>query len=352
MTYTYTDDERASLEARPDVAKELQTTGMKLDDYFELVGIDHALTAAQVHELLDKWAKEDTEDGTPQAPVAPVIELISVPVLRTNAEDEATVDALVRQQQASKPTTKRRLVEPVEAVDIPEEPEEEEVDEVTVIQTSLIGAMQRAHPALTELWLQWTGIPDLEHATFDTARPEEAHQEPATRVTIGITPKYQTTWTALCDTLGLPPNAKERRQNPMHLAGKSYSHQSFWSAMRRRELQEVDGPLEWWWQLLVLRCRGVRAASRLLLGKLFGDEPELDSAVINFVNPTLKTEGRRAKDVVDGGYRQPSTMIIGMRVNRRSLTSGLAYPLDGDKVRTHFITTLLDTAVSRDLHAE
>ncbi len=265
----------------------------------------------------------------------------SIPALPINAQDEALIDKLVR-ERAPRQTKK-----------VPLHVEDEEVETIgSTIQIALVGAMQRAHPALTQLWLRWLGVPDLEHTTFDLSTPQEYGGEPATRVTIGSTASYQEAWSGLCDLMGLAEGAPERQQNPIHIVARHPAHETFWLAAQRRELQEVDGPLEWWWRLLVLRCRGVRPASRLLLGKLFGDEPDLDGAILRLHNPTLKAIGRTASEIIEGQYVQPTDLVIALRANRRATTEGLALPLSNDKVKTHFIPTLLRTAVSSDLSWE
>lgn len=217
--------------------------------------------------------------------------------------------------------------------------------EQRTVQISVIGAMQRAHPALTELWLQWTGVPDLEHATFDVVRAEEGTRRPATQVMLRPTARAEVTRARLCDLLGLPEGAPERRLMPVHLTGGSEAHGRFWANLRRYEMEQVDGPLEWWWRLCVLRCRGVRAASRSLLTALFGDEPAFDHAVLRLVNQSLRASSTRASGMVDGRYVQPTHVQVTLRVSRKSRHEGLALALADDKLKSRFVTTLIDHAV-------
>ena len=215
-----------------------------------------------------------------------------------------------------------------------------------VVQLGVIGAMQRAHPALTQLWLQWTGIPDLDRATFDMVRPDDGRQ-PATSVQLLARPRVQETWTRFCDVMGVAPDATERRKMPIYLGPKTPSHAIFWSAMKHRELSDVDGPLEWWWRLLVLRYQGVQRASQALIRATIGDEPALDKGLIVLTNPALKEEGRFAKNLIEGGYKQPTHVVVTLRTSRDARHEGLAFSLAEVSFRARFISKMIDLAVTR-----
>lgn len=213
-----------------------------------------------------------------------------------------------------------------------------------VVQVGVIGAMQRAHPALTQLWLQWTGIPDFEWASFGLSRPEHG-SNPASVVDLAAKPRYEQTRKMFCDQLGLAEDARERLKSSIYLQAKHPGHAAFWEALRKRELTEVDGPMEWWWRLLVLRLKGVQRASKLLIQATLGDE--LDHGIISFDNPSLKPTGRSATDVIDGNYAQPERVVVAFRVKRNAAHEGLAFPFDDASFKARFVSKLVELAVSR-----
>ena len=213
------------------------------------------------------------------------------------------------------------------------------------VQIGIIGGMQRSHPALTQLWLQWTGIPDLESARFDLSLPEHG-SNPATMVRLAAKSQYETTRTQFCDVLGLPEKAPERGRADVYLRAKHPGHSSFWGALRKRELEEVDGPIEWWWRLLVLRYKGIGRASRALIRETLGDE--LDHGVISFENPSLNPTGRKASELlVDGSYVQPKRVVVAFRIKRTAPHEGLAFSLEDASFKARFVSKLVGLAVSR-----
>jgi len=215
------------------------------------------------------------------------------------------------------------------------------------VQVGIIGAMQRAHPALTQLWLRWTGIPGLDLATFDWSRSERGTL-PASQIKLKATASLTTAWSGLCDALGLAPDAEERRRMPIYIPTKSGAHAAFWTAMQKRELTEVDGPLEWWWHLAVLRSGGPQLATKALLPMVFGDDPIFDGAIMSFTNPSLKTAGRTADQVIENGqYTRPTHLVVTQRVSKKSKHEGLAVSLDDDTIRARLTRSLLDLAVFR-----
>ena len=216
-----------------------------------------------------------------------------------------------------------------------------------VIQIGVVGAMQRAHPALTQLWLQWTGIPGLDHATFDIAKPEFG-SNPATQVQMPARKGLTHTWQGFCDLLGLDENAPERRRMPINLPPRSGAHLAFWDALKKREMTEVDGPLEWWWRLMVLRFKSVNLASQILIREVIGDESLLSDGLVNFTNPSLRREGRTAKDLfVADHYEQPTHMTVSVRVKRSAKYEGLAFSLDDASFKSSLVSKLIDLAVAR-----
>ena len=213
-------------------------------------------------------------------------------------------------------------------------------------QLAVIGAMQRSHPALTQLWLRWTAIPDLEQATFGLMRAEEGGP-PDTSVTLPPKPGILVGWTAFCDTMGLPPDSLERRSMPMRIAAKEAAHGAFWDAMLQRELNDVDGPLDWWWRLLVLRNRSIKRASKKLATATFGEDQLFDGCILSLENTSLAKEGRRADDLLVNGYRRPSRLLVTRSVTGKSQREGLAFSLDDDKLRAHFTVQLIGLATTR-----
>jgi MoxR-like ATPase len=145
----------------------------------------------------------------------------------------------------------------------------------------------------------------------------------------------------------VPEEAVERRKMPIYLGANYPHHAIFWSAMKRRELAEVDGPLEWWWRLLVLRYRGIQRASQALIRAAISDEPILDKGIIVLTNPSLKEEGRYAKKLIDGSYKQPTHVMVTLRVSREAKHEGLAFALDDASFRARFISKMIDLAVIR-----
>lgn len=214
------------------------------------------------------------------------------------------------------------------------------------VQLGVIGAMQRSHPALTRLWLQWTGVPGLERAAFDMVRPEEG-TNPSTQIKLAAQSGVYQTWERLCDTLGMPQDAPERRSMPIHLRAKDKSHSSFWGAMKKRELEEVDGPIEWWWRLMVLRYRGVQKASKVLIREAIGDHGALDSGVIHFNNPTLIAPDKPDDPIINGQYIQPTHVTVSFRVKWDETVEGLAFDLNDTSFKGRFLSRLIDLATLR-----
>jgi len=212
------------------------------------------------------------------------------------------------------------------------------------VQIGVVGAMQRAHPALTELWLQWTGVPHLERCTFDLRRDEK--NVPVTSVKIPAL-LATSTWPAFCDLLQAEEDSNERNQMPVELTAKNPAHDTFWSALRRRERDEVDGPLEWWWHLMQLRYKGIHKASRALLHELTDDRDVLFRGLVHFVNPSLQP-GHRARQILRSGtYRQPTHMNVVLRAPRKSAVEGFTFDLANAPFKGKVVSTLLNLSTAR-----
>ncbi len=217
-----------------------------------------------------------------------------------------------------------------------------------VVQLGVIGAMQRACPALTQLWLDWTGVPGLSAAVFNLSRAQEAKQRNrVTLVEIPASTGAEVTRDRFCDQLGVAPDGTERRTMPIYLAHDSPTHRHWWVSLRNREMTEVDGPLEWWWQLHVLRSRGIRAASAHMIARLFPDHDELKDGVIGFVNPTIKGIGSTSRELLVGQYQQPTHLTISLRAKVRAKVQGLEFSLADGRLKARFVSGLLDLAVSQ-----
>ena len=215
------------------------------------------------------------------------------------------------------------------------------------IQLGAIGAMQRAHPALTETWLRWTGIPDLEFAEFNYTRSEEGIS--STQVMIAPRPRLSETIRHLCDGLGLDEKSPERERHPIFLANNHPGHNAFWQFVFKRDRNEVDGPLEFWWRFLVLRRRSLHQASKLLTHALFGDEPFFDRAVVSFKGSSLGPVGRRSADILIGPYQGPTSMVVTHPVIRKAKIEGLAFDLSHGTFKSHLTATLQDLAIRRSV---
>ena len=205
--------------------------------------------------------------------------------------------------------------------------------------------MQRCHPALTALWLQWTGIPDLERSEFGIGRSEDG--VPATAIRLGNSKRVMRTWALLADVLGAEPDAAVRRQNPLHLPKNDIGHATFWHWAKNRDSEVADSPLEWWWNLLILRRGGLKAASSVLLNQAIGDDEFFDNAIVSFQNPTLQIQGRTAAVLLPGKYSSPTSMLVTKPVSRKSRTEGLAFDLSDAKFKVRLTTSLIDLAVIR-----
>ena len=213
------------------------------------------------------------------------------------------------------------------------------------IQLGVIGAMQRAHPGLTQLWLQWSGIPNLEWAAFDLVRPEVGHN-PASQIKLSARKGLTYTWSDLCDTMSVPDDGSERRKMPIYLPSRHPGHSAFWGAMRKRELEEVDGPLEWWWQLMVLRFKGIQAASKALISEVLGEEESaLMRGTVHLRNPSLNEGEKTAIKLARNSYRQPTHIVVSTRSKRSDRHDALAFSLSDATFKGRFVAALIDLAI-------
>ncbi len=211
------------------------------------------------------------------------------------------------------------------------------------IQIGTIGAMQRVDPALTSLWLRWTGVPNLDRAEFNIQR-SEVNGNPCTSVKLMACDGIAESWRLFCNTLGMPDTAVERRSMPIYIAPNSTAHSMFWGAMKKREIAEVDGPVEWWWRLLVMRSKGIARASRTLLQAL-GDLDALDGGIVGFVNPSLVAQKLPLDSIITDRYDQPTHVRVSFRVPRSSKVDAVDLGLVGD-FRARFISTMIDLSVT------
>lgn len=222
------------------------------------------------------------------------------------------------------------------------------IQEQRPVQIGVIGAMQRSHPALTELWFQWLDIPQLHLTEFGMGTPGEVGVLPHTSITLRPSAGSGVTWQRFCDLMAIEPDAVERRSMPIILNERHAGHKEFWKSAKKRELEDAEGPLEWWWRLLVIRQRGIRRASKVLLSSLFDDDTvSRGSPIVSFLNPSLKTEGRRASEVIDKVYASPTDMLVAFDVPLKSARQGLAISLSDAKLRARLTSSLIDLSTSR-----
>jgi hypothetical protein len=118
-------------------------------------------------------------------------------------------------------------------------------------------------------------------------------------------------------------------------------------AMRKRELEEVDGPIEWWWWLAVMRYRGIRKASEILISETI-DDKILNGGLISFRNPSLKegTKSHYSRSILEGPYRQPTELVVSLKVKRSAKHEGLAFSFSDAKFKGRFVSRLIELAVS------
>jgi hypothetical protein len=211
------------------------------------------------------------------------------------------------------------------------------------IQIGVIGAMQRAHPALTQLWCQWTGLPGMANVAFNLS---PAKHGPATLISVPSGTEAKASWAALSDLCALPADAPQRRQMPMAFAARDPAHGAFWQALKQREMQGVDGPLEWWWRLLILRCGGLNRASRVLSRIAIGSEPELDHALVYFENPSLSPQAKNVQELlVTKRYSQPTKLVLVFNKQSHEKHSSLAFTLSDATFKARLVSGLIDLAV-------
>ena len=215
--------------------------------------------------------------------------------------------------------------------------------EYNYIQIGVIGAMQRAHPALTELWLSWTGSHNLSMATFDLSKSEYGEM-PDTAVSFSTRGGLHDAISDFCDVIGLKPDAPERDKHPIRIEHNSAHHKTFWENMISREFTQLESPLEWWWQLLVLRYRGIKPASRALISHAIS--PEVDNGLLSF-SPPLGL-GSKMSDIISGSYCQPKSVVVSFPMKKKdNQFDAISFSLSDDKFKQRFVRTLVTLACAR-----
>lgn len=171
---------------------------------------------------------------------------------------------------------------------------------------SIIGAMQRSAPQLTSLWLEWTGIHDLNRCTFDVAKG--AHTGPATIIRLPNSATNATkTWKDLSSVFKVPVKSLSTKEIYIgYNSNKVHHHENFWKFVALREERVVAGPLEWWWTLCQLRLHSIQAASSALLTALGLNQNEFRDTLVEFVNPTITRRGVLQAET----YQQPIAMDV------------------------------------------
>ena len=176
-----------------------------------------------------------------------------------------------------------------------------------MIPISLIGAGQRSIPALTSLFLRWTGIPDLERVSFGYERGRKTG--PCSNLRFPPGRNTPQTIMAMHDVLGSEADERVVRQN-LILAYNDYRHDRWWRYLVTRELQEVQGPLEWWWWLACLRHGGLKQASISMMGFMGVDARHAKRALLSFVNPSLPATTGKLVESENTTYEPPMALRI------------------------------------------
>lgn len=226
---------------------------------------------------------------------------------------------------------------------------------MSYIQMGAVGAMQRCAPALTELFLQWTGIPGAERLTFNVSdlrtRVFEEGVDPPAHLgivtEISVPASSPETARHLSDFIELSSDAAQRRSpSMMTFDAHDPAHDAWWRNLAAHD-EEFVSPVEWWWRLLVLRSRGVRTASSRLLFALFGDLEELTGHLVHFVNPSLNTGARTAEESIGpDGYHLPTHLDL-------TLPHGKVTTVDlDDALSARLSKVLIQIATSDDEEAE
>lgn len=218
-----------------------------------------------------------------------------------------------------------------------------------IVQLGIIGAMQRCHPAITEAWLQWTGIYELEKADFSFMRVDHQEQMPTTAIGIKPSSGLSVTVNELADVLGIPEGSAQRERYPVLLPNSHVGHNNFWVSMAYREDYEVEGLVEFWWYLLVLRRKSLISASRDLLAALWGDAfAKTKRVVVSFDNPTIQA-ARRASDLMtNGAYQPPVSLKVLWPASRAAKHEGIEFDLSGD-LRPKLGKALRELAIRRSI---
>lgn len=186
-------------------------------------------------------------------------------------------------------------------------------------------------------------MPGIADASFNLSPSKKG---PITLVSIPAGADAKITWGALSDLCALPADAPQRRQMPLTFSARDPAHAAFWQALKRREMTERDGPLEWWWRLLIIRCGGIGRASRALIRSAIGSDQELDRALVHFDNPSLNTAAKSKRDLlVAKEYLQPTKIVLVFNKQEPSRHSSLAFPLSNDTFKARLISGLIDLAV-------
>lgn len=180
-----------------------------------------------------------------------------------------------------------------------------------MLSLSIIGAMQRTCPKLTALWLEWTGIPDLDKCSFEVKRGERG-SGPWTHIKIParVSNPYAT-WEAFYNVVNADKHDR-RETTPIVIPYKTDYAQRFWTYCENRHGQ-ITGPLEWWWALACLRHQGSISASRQLLSALGVSPDKVKAGLVSFVNPTILNG-----DLTGDYYHGPTHMRVHYPADRKT----------------------------------
>ncbi len=212
---------------------------------------------------------------------------------------------------------------------------------MTTIQIGVVGAMQRSHPALTQLWLRSQGIPGLEYCSFNMTRDDQS-PNPMTRIELAaIENQLAQLRAGLCDILGYAEDHVNQRSREVMVGADEEGHQNFWRYVKNREMTVVDGPLEFWWHLLVMRRRGIDRASKVLLRTL---APQLARGRVSWKG-VLKP-GSHAGAICKKQYEHPTALVVSFASHAEAQFDTVELDLLNLKFKAKVCQTLMELAIS------
>lgn len=222
-------------------------------------------------------------------------------------------------------------------------------------QIGLVGAVQRAAPAIAELWLDWVGIPDLSSCEFRVVG-DQRHAVPHSSIFVTSSAEdLEATRELICDYLDIPADAPERKLMPIVVPEDSPSHGVFWARVLRRDAHDVQSPLEFWWTLSIIRHGGPLRASAAFLRALGLKQSRgvFRHALVDINNPSFNPKTRTASLAVEKTYEIPESVdvylsldISGKHIPRDQAV--ISIPLD-DKNTDRVYSAMISVALAETI---